>query len=262
MAAPQMFSDGKAYERLMGRWSRVIGEQFVDWIAAPRGSRWADVGCGNGAFTQTLIERCAPSAVSALDPSEGQITYARTRAGTELAEFRVGDSQALPYKDNEFDAAVMALVIAFVPEPAKAVAEMVRVVRPGGVVAAYMWDMLGGGSPTTPLHIAFKKLELGAAMPPSVEASRADAMREYWAAAGLQSIETEVLRITVSYTDFDDFWDSFNVPSGPQGLLMQALAPEKRNELRETVRAQLKADTSGRISYEAFANAVKGRVPG
>jgi ubiquinone/menaquinone biosynthesis C-methylase UbiE len=258
MAAPQMFSDGKAYERMMGRWSRVTGEQFVTWIDVPPGSRWADIGCGNGAFTQTLIERCAPSAVSALDPSEGQIAYARTRAGTELAEFRVGDSQALPYKDNEFDAAIMALVIAFVPNPAKAIAEMARVVRPGGMVATYMWDLMGARSPTSPVHAAIQALGLGQALPPSAEASRQEALRELWTATGLRSVETTVLRITVSYTDFSDFWDSFNVPSGPQGLLIQALPPEKREELRETLRSQLKADASGRIAY---ANAVKGKVP-
>src|SRR5499427_11036685 len=100
--APNLFADGKAYERLMGRWSRLAGEKFLDWLNAPKGLRWLDVGCGNGAFTEVLIARCAPAAVSAIDSSEGQLSYARTRPEAKLAEFRVGDAQALPYPDRCF----------------------------------------------------------------------------------------------------------------------------------------------------------------
>ena len=139
--AGQLFDDGQAYERLMGRWSRLVGEQFLDWLDLPKGLRWLDAGCGNGAFTETLIERCAPSTVAAIDPSEGQLAYARTRPGTTMAQFHVGDAQALPFDDDSFDAATMALVMAFLPDAAKAVAELARVVRPGGWVATYMWDI-------------------------------------------------------------------------------------------------------------------------
>jgi ubiquinone/menaquinone biosynthesis C-methylase UbiE len=141
------FADGAAYERLMGRWSRIAAAQFLDWLDVGAGARWLDVGCGNGAFTEVLIDRCAPASVMAVDPSEGQLAYARTRPGAKLAEFRVGDAQALPFGDHSFDAAAMALVLAFLPDPAKAAAEMARVVRPGGQVASYMWDVPGGGVP-------------------------------------------------------------------------------------------------------------------
>src|SRR5882672_146450 len=130
----------------MGRWSQRAGEIFLDWLDPPKGLRWLDVGCGNGAFTEVLIDRCAPAAVTAIDPSEGQLAYARTRPAAKLAQFQLGEAQALPFADGSFDAAVMALVIAFVPDPAKAVAELARVVRPGGLVATYMWDMIGGGT--------------------------------------------------------------------------------------------------------------------
>src|SRR4029077_17204876 len=126
--APNLFADGKAYACLMGRWSRLAGEKFLDWVDAPKNLKWLDVGCGNGAFTEVLIARCAPAAVSGIDPSEGQLSYARTRPGAKLAEFRAGDAQALPYPDGSFDAAAMALVISFVPDPIKAVTEMMRVV--------------------------------------------------------------------------------------------------------------------------------------
>ena len=146
------FDDGAAYERYMGEWSRLAGETFLDWLAPKAGLRWLDVGCGNGAFTEMLVERCAPASVQGIDPSEGQLAYARARPAARLAQFRQGDAMALPFPDDTFDAAVMPLVIFFVPEPARGVAEMARVVCPGGAVTAYAWDMEGGGFPYQALH--------------------------------------------------------------------------------------------------------------
>ena len=122
MNAPEAnsFTDGAAYERLMGRWSQVVGVKFIDWLGAPKGLHWIDVGCGNGAFTEVLIARTKPAAVTGIDPSPDQIDYARKRPGAKLAQFRVGGAQALPFDDNSFDAASMALVITFVPDPLKA----------------------------------------------------------------------------------------------------------------------------------------------
>src|SRR5512138_3506608 len=147
------FDDGAAYEQMMGTWSRIAGETFLDWLAPLPGLRWIDVGCGNGAFTEVLVARCAPVEVQGIDPSEGQLAFARTRPASLVAEFLQGDAMALSFPDDRFDAAVMALVLVFVPDPAKGIAEMVRVVRPGGTVATYMWDMLGGGFPLDPVHI-------------------------------------------------------------------------------------------------------------
>src|SRR5580698_4327539 len=146
------FDDGAGYERMMGVWSRLAGEVFLDWVAPTSGLRWVDIGCGNGAFTELLVDRCAPAEVQGIDPSEAQLSFARTRHTAGIARFQQGDAMALPFADRSFDAAVMALVIFFVPEPAKGVAEMKRVVRPGGLVAAYAWDVFGGGSPTEPIQ--------------------------------------------------------------------------------------------------------------
>ena len=131
----------------MGRWSQLVGDGFLDWLAPASGLRWLDVGCGNGAFTEMLVERCAPAAVVGVDPSEAQLAFARTRPASRVAQFRQGDAMALPFPDDAFDAAVMPLVIFFVPDPPKGVAEMARVVRPGGVVTAYGWDLFDGGFP-------------------------------------------------------------------------------------------------------------------
>jgi ubiquinone/menaquinone biosynthesis C-methylase UbiE len=155
-SADKLFTDGEAYERMMGRWSRLVGEAFLDWLDVPKGLRWLDVGCGNGAFTEEIIARCAPATVMAIDPSDEQLAFARTRPGAKIAKFEVGDAQKLSFGDATFDVAIMALVLAFLRDPAKAVAEMARVVRPGGWVATYMWDILGGGSPTTPIYTAIE----------------------------------------------------------------------------------------------------------
>ncbi len=254
------FSDGEAYERLMGRWSRLAGEIFLNWLDVPANLRWLDVGCGNGAFTEALIARCAPSEVLAVDPSGGQLAFARTRPGAKAADFRIGDAQALPFGDDRFDVAAMALVITFLSEPRKAVAEMARVVRPGGWVGTYMWDVPEGGTPVHPIYVAMGSLGMPSPRPPGAEVSRRDAMHALWEDAGLESIETRVIRIPVVYADFDDFWNSNSVPVGPQGKAIANMAPGAREQLRGRVREQLSATADGRIAYESFANAVKGRV--
>jgi ubiquinone/menaquinone biosynthesis C-methylase UbiE len=258
----QMFSDGKTYERMMGRWSKLAGRIFLDWLDPPKDMNWIEVGCGNGAFTEELIARCAPRAVSAVDPSPGQLDFARTRPAAKLAQFGLGDAQALAFPDRSFDAAVMALVITFIPDPAKAVAELARVVRPGGLVATYMWDTLNGGVPLAPIEAALKAIGKPPPTRASAAASGRDAMQGFWQAAGLQSIETREIRIPVAYASFDDFCESNIVPIGPSGQLISALSPGELEQLKAQLRKQLPIAADGRIAYESFANAVKGRVPG
>ena len=260
--ADKLFTDGEAYERMMGRWSRLVGEAFLEWLDIPKDLRWLDVGCGNGAFTEEVIARCAPSAVIAIDPSDDQLAYARTRHGAKTAEFQVGDAQRLAFDAGSFDVAVMALVISFLPAPALAAAEMARVVRPGGWVATYMWDLPGGGVPVNPIYKAIESLGFGSALPPNPEASRRDVMQELWQQSGLVSVGTRVIRIQVAYSDFDDFWRSNTVPIGPQGKLIESMSTSAREQLRTHLREQLPIASNGRIVYESFANAVKGRVPG
>jgi SAM-dependent methyltransferase len=259
--APNPFDDGKAYERLMGRWSRLAGDKFLDWIDAPKNLNWIDVGCGNGAFTEVLIARCAPAAVTGVDPSDGQLAFARTRPGVKMAQFRVADAQSLPFPDNSFDAASMALVITFIPDPLKAAKEMARVVKPGGWVATYMWDFPGGGFPIRPIAEAARSLGLGEPVRPNVNASRRDDMRAIWQQAGITSLDMQVIRIQVAFSSFDDFWDSNSVPVGPAGKALADLSPDMREKLKARLREQLPVAADGSIAYEAFANAVKGRAP-
>ena len=258
----QLFDDGQAYERLMGRWSQLVGRQFLDWLGQPNGLRWVDIGCGNGAFTEALIERCAPASVAAIDPSEGQIGFARSRPGAKVAEFRVGDAQALPYDSGSFDAAVMALVISFIPDPARAVREMARVVRPGGWAATYMWDFESNGAPIGPMYLALEAIGMPRSRPPNWQAASQQAMRGLWEGAGMQSVETRAIRIPVRFANFEDFWASNAVPVGPQGQAIAKLSAADRERLRDRLREQLPTGPDGRIAYEAYANAVKGRIAG
>ena len=133
-----------------------------------------------------------------------------------MAKFEVGDAKKLSFADGTFDVAIMALVLAFLLDPAKAVAEMARVVRPGGSVATYMWDILNGGSPTTPIYTAIESLGSTLPVRPNPAASRLEAMYRFCEMAGLEAIETRVIRIPVRYADFNDFWDSNTVPVGPR----------------------------------------------
>src|SRR5712664_4072628 len=191
MVQPQIcYDDGAAYERMMGAWSRIAGEIFLDWLAPPRGLRWIDVGCGSGAFTELLVERCAPAEVQGIDPSEAQLSFARARPAGRIAKFHRGDALALPFGEDNFDAAVMALVIFFVPDPAKGVAEMARVVSPGGLIAAFAWDVLGGGFPLEPLHAELRAMGITPLRPPSASAARLDSLRELWTGAGIGGVET------------------------------------------------------------------------
>ena len=200
--------------------------------------------------------------LTGIDPSEDQLAYARKRPGAKTADFQVGDAQKLPFGNDEFDVAVMALVISFLTKPDQAAAEMTRVVRPGGWVATYMWDNPGGGAPVDPIYKAINSLGMTSALPPNPTVSRREAMQELWQKTRLESIDTRVIRIPVAYSDFDDFWDLNSVPIGPQGKLINGMSPQMRELLRTRPRDSLPIASDGRIVYEAFANAVKGRVPG
>ena len=255
------FNDGAAYEKMMGTWSRLAGEVFVDWIKPRSGMHWVDVGCGNGAFTELLIDRCAASKVDGVDPSEAQINFARSRRqGPNVTNFQRADAQSLPFPDNSFDAAVMALVIFFLPSPAKGVAEMVRTVKSDGLVSAYAWDAVGLGMPHAPIGNELRAMGLQPGLPPSADASRIDVMYDLWKDAGLRDIETRVIDVQRTFADFEDYWAT-NLLSSTIGPVVAAMSPEQAEELKSRVRTRFTPDESGGITYETRANAVKGLVP-
>jgi len=155
------FDAAEDYERLMGRWSRAIGNRFLDWLAPPAGARWLVVGGGDRAFSQLVLNRCAPRSLAGVDPAPAQIEHARQQSPD--AEFRVADAMALPFAEGEFDIVASALVINFIPDRAKALAEMHRVLRPGGIVAAYVWHRAptANDAPFAPIERGLERIDAG-----------------------------------------------------------------------------------------------------
>ena len=255
------FGDGAAYERYMGAWSRSVGAAFLEWLAPRPGLLWLDVGCGNGAFTELILERTAPAAVEGVDPSEAQLAYARERFSTRAAGFRQGDAMALPFPDDAFDVAVMPLAISFVPAPGIGVAEMARVVRARGIVSAYAWDTTEGGFPYDVVHDELRAAGAGVALPPSPEASNFDVFRDLWTRAGLTNIENREISVQRTYADYDDYWAT--ILGGPSVTRqLAAMQPSALARFRTQLRGRLPAaDEAGRLTVGARANAIVGRMP-
>ena len=254
------YEDGQAYERGMGVWSLLTGQDFLEWLAPVPGLRWIDIACGTGAFTELIMQRCAPSEIQALDPAEAQLVYARQRSGSSGATFIEGDAMALPFKDARFDAAVMALALNLVPDPSKGVSEMVRVVRSGGTVSTYIWDLPGGGFPYEPIQTEMHALGMTPPHPPCADATVMAALVKLWEDAGLGAIQTRQINVKRDFSNFEDFWSA----STGTGLLrptMTAMAREDLARLQARVRTRLGALKDGPVSHEAHANAIQGRVP-
>jgi ubiquinone/menaquinone biosynthesis C-methylase UbiE len=259
-STPIRFDDGAAYERYMGVWSQHAGRVFLDWLGVAGGLRWLDVGCGNGAFTELAAARCAPASIHGVDPSEAQLNHARSRPMAVPAQFSQGDAMALPFPDDRFDLAVMPLVIFFVPEPARGVAEMARVVVPGGVVGAYAWDLPGGGFPYEALHAEIRNMGFDVPTAPNPDAARADELTRLWTQAGLRDVETTEITVQRTFADFEDYWST--VQRGPSVVsVLSALSVGDTDRLKAALRARLGAQDGTPFTCSARANAVKGRVP-
>jgi SAM-dependent methyltransferase len=246
---------------MMGTWSRIVGAEFLDWLAPAAGQRWLDVGCGNGAFTESIVDRAAPASVHGIDPSPAQLAFARTRPAARLAQFEIGDAQDLPFAPVTFDVAVMALVIFFVPDPARGLAEMRRVVRPGGLVAAYAWDMPGGGFPLAGLQQTLRDAGLPVPMPPSADISGRDSLHRLWTDGGLERVRTESFTVRRRFQNFDELWQISQLGTSVN-MTMSKLSTEQREALKAAWRARTGVVGDEAVTLSARANAVQGWVPG
>jgi ubiquinone/menaquinone biosynthesis C-methylase UbiE len=256
------FTDGEGYERFMGRWSRAAGCLFLDWLSLPSGLKWLDVGCGTGAFTEIVQESSGASEIVAIDPSTAQISYAQSRESAEGARFQVADARSMPFEDGSFDVAVSALVLNFIPDREKAVAEMRRVVRRGGTAAAYVWDFADRRGTSQHLHSAVRDLEGPGYRPAELnaESTTPGNLKRLFEAAALTDVVTRSFEISVTHRDFDDYWDSHTKFASPIGSHIQSMTEENRQRLKQMVRARLPIDDHGAISFTAWVNAVKGSV--
>jgi SAM-dependent methyltransferase len=234
---------------------------FLDWLGLPEGLRWLDVGCGTGALTAEILDRCAPSSVIGIEPSEAFLADARKRLGARAELHRAG-AEALPLPDGSVDVTVSGLVLNFVPDARAAVAEATRVTRPAGTVAAYVWDYVG--------HMELMRyfwdaaVELDPAAPDEgarFPISDPGRLEELFAGAGLTGQHARSIDVPTLFADFDDFWEPFLGGQGPAPTYLLSLDQPARERLRDRVRERLPIGADGTIPLVARAWAVRASVP-
>lgn len=257
----ETWASGVAYEPYVGRWSRPVAREFLNWLNVSAKSRWLDVGCGTGALSQTVLDSTAPGTVKGIDRSEGYVALAREQIRDERAQFEVGDAQALPVETGTYDAVVSGLVLNFVPQPQRAVAEMARAARPESVVAAYVWDYAGKmqmmrhfWNAAAALDPAARDLDEGRRFP----ICQPEPLTELFQNAGLRGVEVRPIDIAADFRDFDDYWSPFLGGQGPAPGYAMSLSDERRAALRERIRAGLPFALDGSIPLVARAWAVRG----
>jgi ubiquinone/menaquinone biosynthesis C-methylase UbiE len=258
----QRFDDGDAYERFMGRWSRAAGEIFLDWIAPPKGARWLEIGCGSGIFTELIIGRCAPAAVCAVDTSAKFIEHARRRPIACEAEFWIADAEALPFPNLSFDVVASSLLINFVADRPRAVTAMRHVARPGGLVAAMVWDFAADLSPSGPMRRALREMGIEVPPVPGSQDSTLDALANLFRCAGFDAIAATSIEVTASFPSFDDFIQAQTTSYNLLTKIIDKLGAAERASFYRKVGATISKFSDNRIEYSARANAIKARVLG
>src|SRR5947207_2143695 len=235
------FDAADDYERFMGRWSRAIGEKFLAWLDPPVGARWLDVGCGTGAFSELIQRRCAPKAIVGIDPSPAQIDYARKKFPG--VRFQVGDSMDMTFGDNAFDVVASALVFHFIPDRAKAFAEMYRVLRPGGLVGGYTWKRSASAdfAPYTAVSRAAKQIGAESVSSATVPEGSPEGMRAGLQAAGFADIAVTEIEVTQSFKSFDDYWEVQSLPFSPPGKTIAKLDAAQRARVEGLLHGMLPA---------------------
>lgn len=264
MTRTEVWASGDPYERYVGRWSRLVARDFLAWLDLPAGLAWLDVGCGTGALASAVLADAAPKAVIGLDSSDGFLALARSQIADPRARFERGSADALPLPSDAMDVAISGLVLNFVPDPAAMVREMRRVVRPGGTVALYVWDYAGEmqlmrqfWDAAAALDPKAAELDEGRRFPICRPAPLAELLR----ASGLGELETSRIDVPTVFAGFDEFWAPFLGGQGPAPTYAMSLPDQRRDRLRERLRAALPTEPDGRISLIARAFAVRGTVP-
>jgi SAM-dependent methyltransferase len=259
------WAHGDPYERYMGRWSRAVARPCLAWLGAPPHGRWLDVGCGTGALSAVILERAAPAEVVGIDPSAGFIATARAQTPDPRARFIVGDARALPDAVGTCDVAVSGLALNFVPEPATAMAELVRVLRPGGTLGIYLWDYAGQMAllrafwdAAAALDPAAREMDEG---PRFAAICHPEALAALCRRAGLRDVATRAIDVPTHFRDFDDYWQPFLGGQGPAPAYVATLDAEHQAALRERLRGNLPIAADGSIPLTARAWAVRGRRP-
>jgi ubiquinone/menaquinone biosynthesis C-methylase UbiE len=257
-----LWTSGDPYEYYMGRWSKLVADQFVDWLLPKTGCKWLDVGCGTGSLSAAIINRYNPETVISIDQSEGFIRTAQRRLGNK-AICKVGNALSLPLDDSSIDISVSGLVLNFISEPEKALAEMKRVTRKGGTTAVYIWDYSGK------MEFLNYFWDVAVELNPRIlhlheghrfSDSNAEKLLDFFGQAGFSKLETTPLEINMNFNSFDEYWKPFLGGQGPAPTYAAKLDDTERNLLREGLARMIPIKEDGSISLLARAWATKGNV--
>lgn len=262
VAGPQWF-DAAAYEQYVGRWSRRVAESFVPTLGVPVGREWLDAGCGTGALTEIVLTVADPTRVVGVDKSQGYVGHARDRVSDDRAEFRIGDARDLPVADSTVDVVVCGLTLNFIPDPRQAAAEFRRVLRPGGIAAAYVWDYAEGMTMMrTFWDVAIECDPSAAARDEARRTSICDpgSLRALWLDAGLVDVVADAITVPAVFRSFDDYWTPLLGGQGSVPGYLASLAEPEQVRLRELIAARLPIDPDGSIPLTARAWTVRGRA--
>lgn len=260
---PEVWESGVAYERYVGRWSRLVAERFIEWLDAAPGASWLDVGCGTGALSAEIAASTGPGRVEGIDPSPGFIDQASRRLTGQVFSFQVGDALQLPHPDSTFDVVASALVLTFLSDASRGVDEMVRVTKPGGTVASYVWDYAGK------MQMMRYFWDVAVELDPSARAvheglrftlAQPKELEALFEEAGLVDVVTTPLEIATRFEDFYDYWQPFLGGTGPAPGYVESLAEHERERLREALKERLPIADDGSIDLLARAWAVRGSV--
>ena len=257
------WSSGNAYEKFMGRWSSLVAQKFLKWLAVPPGLNWLDVGCGTGSLTRLILETQKPVKIISIDSSEEFISYARINLNTSVVLFDVGKAESLNIDSGSIDAVVSGLVLNFIPEPEIAVREMMRVTKPGGKIGIFLWDYSEGvqmlryfWDAAVELDDKAKEFDEGLRFP----LCRKGELELLFRKAGLKDVKEIPIEINTYFKNFSDYWEPFLGNVGPAPAYAMSLDSKKRKQLKMKVFDLLPVSNDGSISIMARAWAVKGTV--
>ena len=256
------WANGAAYEYYIGRWSRLVARKFIAWLDISFGARWLDVGCGTGILSQTILDVAFPQTVLGIDSSEGYVEYARKHIQNPHVSFRLGDAQALPVESASYDAAVSGLVLNFVPKPNQMLGEMIRAVRMGGTVAAYVWDyadLMQLIRYFWNAAVALDKKVVALDEGQRFTLCQPELLRQlFQTSTHLENVEIRAIDVPTIFHNFDDYWFPFLGGQGPAPSYTMSLSEKQRGTLREYLRRRLPIDTDGSIHLIARTWAVRG----
>lgn len=256
------WTSGAAYDQWMGRWSRLVAHEFLNWLNPPPNLRWLDVCCGSGVLSEAISTRFAPARVAAIDASPQQIAFAREHRSHPAVSFETGDAMALRFEEASFDVVVSGLALNYLPDPVRALDQIRRVTVPGGVIALYVWDYAEGAR--------FLREFWDAAAFVDPEALASDQARRFplcnpqslqnlFERAGLAQVEVRALNITTRFTSFDDYWEPLTTGQGSAPNYLATRDQATQHAIRERLRDSLPTDAAGAIELPASAWAIRGR---